>query len=274
MMQAGPQFAMLVTVHNRKDKTIAFLEAVNQLSTYINLYVMLVDDGSIDGTAEEIGKYKFNFKIDVINGNGKLFFAGGMRKAFSALACRDYDFIIACNDDVELDINKLKSQLCTYLEDGSDSVFIGQFTDYNGHITYGAWKSKFSFFRSPVERCFRSKDLATFNMNFVIIPRNIIQEFGFVKNYFIHTLADFELGFRYSKAGMQFLISEPIGHCLHNSEQNTSSDKNLSILNRLRKFNSVKEQPISVRIRYLLDVEGFRGILLFLLPYIKIVMRK
>jgi len=273
-MQTGPQFAMLVTVHNRKDKTISFLKAVEQLATYINLFVILVDDGSIDGTAQEIEKQNFELKIEVIYGDGNLFFAGGMRKAFSVLARRNYDFMIVCNDDIALDNLKLMSQLSVYLEYSSGGVFVGQFTDCEGKITYGAWKSKARFFRTPVERCFRSECVATFNMNFVIIPKTIILKFGFIKEYFRHTLADFELGFRYSKVGINFFLSEPIGHCLHNSDKNTSNDRNLHVVKRLKRFNSVKEQPYLIRMRYLLDVEGFRGILLFLLPYIKIIIGK
>ena len=55
--------AILITCHNRKEKTIQCLEALffqNGLGEQFNIEVFLVDDGCTDGTPEAISQ---NFQL-------------------------------------------------------------------------------------------------------------------------------------------------------------------------------------------------------------------
>ena len=72
--------AILLTCHNRKDKTLKALAALQKAkesySNPIRLSIYLTDDGSTDGTAKAIQQYFPN--VIILHGDGNLFWAGGM----------------------------------------------------------------------------------------------------------------------------------------------------------------------------------------------------
>jgi GT2 family glycosyltransferase len=73
--------AVLLTCHNRRDKTITCLDSLYNclLPSDFQLDVFLVDDGSSDGTSKAVSE-KFP-SVNVIQGNGNLFWNQGMRLA-------------------------------------------------------------------------------------------------------------------------------------------------------------------------------------------------
>ena len=101
--------ALILPVHNRKAYTSAIL---NQLTTQIadlitgpsdkpTIHIVVVDDGSTDGTAESINQ---NFtEAHLLKGDGQLWWTGaiatGMRHAQQHLQT---DYIVWLNDDITL----------------------------------------------------------------------------------------------------------------------------------------------------------------------------
>ena len=90
--------AVLLTVFNRKDKTLKCLEQLyNQLPLreyQVDIY--LTNDGCTDGTPEAINqKYP---QIHIIQGTGNLFWNRGMYLAWQEAAKNDYDFYLWLND--------------------------------------------------------------------------------------------------------------------------------------------------------------------------------
>ena len=73
------KIAVLIASHNRRDATLGCMSRLlPQLGEDARVY--LVDDGSHDGTAAAVAGLK-DKRINVINGDGSLFWAKGMRKA-------------------------------------------------------------------------------------------------------------------------------------------------------------------------------------------------
>ena len=103
------KIATILTVHNRKQKTLSCLQhlyealdAHNQFATNpIVLTVFLTDDGCTDGTADAI-RLSFPTKgIQILQGSGSLFWAGGMRLAWQAAIDEGtpWDYYLLLNDD-------------------------------------------------------------------------------------------------------------------------------------------------------------------------------
>ena len=97
----------LLTCHNRRDLTVKCLKLLEAASSGLSVSIVLVDDGSSDGTAEAARQQWPG--IRVVDGDGELFWAGGM-----ALAERtaleefpDATHLLWLNDDVELDHDAL-----------------------------------------------------------------------------------------------------------------------------------------------------------------------
>ena len=73
MEQIEANIAVLLTVHDRKNKTLRCLENLYKqvLPNYLRLDIYLTDDGCTDGTPEAI-KRQFP-KVHIIKGDGNLF---------------------------------------------------------------------------------------------------------------------------------------------------------------------------------------------------------
>ena len=83
MTNTNISIATIITCHNRKEKTLTCLtDLMNQdVISGIDLNVYLVDDGSTDGTGDAV---KQNFPhVNILQGDGTLYWNGGMRFAFS-----------------------------------------------------------------------------------------------------------------------------------------------------------------------------------------------
>jgi GT2 family glycosyltransferase len=107
------RFAVLLTVHNRRETTLRCLERLfaQELSAGTTFTAFLVDDGCTDGTPEAI-RERFP-QVTLIPGDGSLFWNQGMRLAWkTAAADADWDAYLWLNDDTML----LPGALTTMLE--------------------------------------------------------------------------------------------------------------------------------------------------------------
>ncbi|MFZ4105145.1 glycosyltransferase family 2 protein [Flavobacterium sp.] len=102
---------IILPVHNRKDITTSFVKmVVNQ--TYKNFHLILVDDGSTDGTVDAV-KLHLN-DITVITGDGNLWWGGALHKGY--LWVKDQlkgssDAVLIINDDVIIESDFLEKGL-------------------------------------------------------------------------------------------------------------------------------------------------------------------
>jgi len=99
MRKSSPKIHIILPVHNRIHITRKFIECLTR-QTYKNFHLILVDDGSTDGTAEYVKKNIGN--LTTLYGNGKLWWAGALSKAYNYLSKIDAasdDLVWINNDD-------------------------------------------------------------------------------------------------------------------------------------------------------------------------------
>ncbi|MDQ2823436.1 MAG: glycosyltransferase, partial [Pseudomonadota bacterium] len=99
---AGPRIAVILTCFNRRQKTLACLDAVLAQTALNNMALdfFITDDGSVDGTADAL--LDKNARIRLFKGNGTLYWNGGMRLAWAEALRGTYDFFLWLNDDTFL----------------------------------------------------------------------------------------------------------------------------------------------------------------------------
>lgn len=208
--------AVLLTVHNRKDKTLKCLQSLYAqipLNGYqIDIY--LTDDGCTDGTPEAIRKeYP---QIRIISGDGNLFWNRGMYNAWKEAAKKDYDFYLWLNDDTYVYSNMLSTLAQASIGKNHQAIIVGvtqssdhQLTTYGGRLSNGKIP-KPNGKLIPVHH---------FNGNIVWVPRHVFQKIGNLDYYFTHSKGDFDYGLRASKAGVEiFQTGTFLGECeLHES---------------------------------------------------------
>ncbi|SOD78855.1 glycosyltransferase family 2 protein [Spirosoma fluviale] len=106
---------IVIPVHNRRHYTLGCLACLSR-QTVTAQQVIVVDDGSTDGTSEQI---RTNFPdTTVLTGDGSLWWAGatnlGIRYVIQTFSLNDDDFILTLNDDTKVDPDYLASLSMAY----------------------------------------------------------------------------------------------------------------------------------------------------------------
>jgi GT2 family glycosyltransferase len=211
-----PKIAVLLTCHNRKDKTLKCLAHLYQqkgLATDFSIEVFLVDDASTDGTAAAISR-QFP-AVHIIAGNGSLYWNRGMNLAWkTASTAKDFDYYLWLNDDTFLRENTIAILLQSSF---SDAIIAGTTRSAETNkITYGGFKQNINQLIIP-NGTYQECDYC--NGNCVLIPRKVFQIVGNLDLVFNHALGDFDYSMRAVKLGFRiYLAPDFIGFCESHSE--------------------------------------------------------
>ena len=199
-----PTIAVLLTCHNRKDKTLHCMQALyaqQGLNVDYVVDVFLVDDASSDGTAEAV---QFQFPdVNVICGTGNLYWNRGMHLAWkTATSKKDYDYYLWLNDDTFLHQTALKTLLSKSFETaiicGSTHSIIENKATYGGYLT------------NPVRRVVPNgtyQKCDYFNGNCVLISKKVFEIMGNLDPIFHHAVGDFDYGLRAKKKGVELYVA-------------------------------------------------------------------
>jgi GT2 family glycosyltransferase len=89
---------LVIPVYNRREITLQGLRSLRRIdSTNLEVHIIVVDDGSTDGTSEAIQK---EFPgVQILRGDGTLHYAAGTNRGISAALQRNPDYIVTMNDD-------------------------------------------------------------------------------------------------------------------------------------------------------------------------------
>lgn len=278
------RIAALLTCHNRKPKTLACLKALfnQELKTEVAIDVYLVDDGSTDGTAIAVAESYPQVKI--LQGNGSLFWNGGMRLAFAEAIKHDYDYYMWLNDDTVLYPNALDNLLETVAglqaKDEHRVIVAGSTCDPNTKaLTYGGvvrrsrWRPlKFDLVEpgEDVKRC------DTINGNCVLIPREVVQVVGNLDPVFTHYAGDWDYGLRAKQQRCTVWVAPGyVGTCSQNYEPGSEASPPIQLDEGLKKIGqpkglAVKEQilhPLGEWKVFAQRYAGFFWLVYWLIPY-------
>lgn len=271
------KLAIIITCYNRRDTTLKCLEALYLQDLSFDVY--LTDDGSSDGTSEAVKAYYP--EVNILQGNGNLFWGGGTRHSFAEARKADYDYYIWLNDDTLLKPDAISVLLSTHdeltLKKKSNSIVAGSMQDpVTGMISYGgkvqnSWRPlKFKLLK-PTEK---TQECETINGNLVLIPRSVARLVGNIDKAFPHGLGDLDYGLRARKLGCSVWIAPGyLGTCARNYVRDTWQDTNLPLNQRLHKlFNLKGSSPL--RRETLLYAKRHGGklwLLVWLRPYLNFV---
>lgn len=248
------RLAVLLTCYNRKPKTLACLGALFDqiLNPEVTLAVFLVDDGSTDGTTEAVGQAYPAVKI--IQGDGNLFWTGGMRLAFSEAIAQDYDYYLWLNDDTLLYPEAISSLLATshhLIEEGNlSSIVVGSTQDpETGTLTYGGLRQHRWWHPLRLGKVI-SKETPqpcdTMEGNCVLIPRSVVQVVGNLDSALSHYGADLDYGLRARTQGCTIWVAPGyVGTCSPNPSITRYVNSDDSLSEQWQKMNQPKGLALS-----------------------------
>lgn len=274
------RLSVLIASHNRREKTIKCLEALNANSAVpgVSVQVILVDDGSTDGTDVAVGT-RFP-EVEIIRGDGSLHWNRGMHLAFSRALQIGFDAYLWLNDDTILYPTTLDALLNawhkTKRQTGADAIIVGSTQDpETAKLTYGGvvQQSKLKRFRyALVEPSDQPVECHTMNGNCVLVPHSVAERIGNLEPRFAHAMGDTDYGLRARQAGLNLWVAPAyVGTCGRNSSNGTFSDRSLPLRQRWKKMMQPKGLPPASWRLFTRRHGGAFWPLYFVWPYLRVL---
>ncbi|WP_101758726.1 glycosyltransferase family 2 protein [Oceanicoccus sp. KOV_DT_Chl] len=272
--------AVVLTCFNRKEKTVDCLRNFFASVAHVNIYptVYLVDDGSSDGTGEVV-KAAFP-QVNILTGDGNLFWNGGMRKGLAAAMEKGFDFYLWLNDDTILYESAMADMFCCFEErskhEENSLIVVGATKDVGSDkITYGGVRRESKW--RPVR--FRLMALGavstacdSMNGNCVMVTSAAADVLGNLEAGFTHGMGDIDYGLRAKKAGIGLWVPPVyVGECPNNPIFGSFDDVSLPLSERWRKIRSPKGLPFQTWYVLTRRHAGLLWPVYFLWPYLRVV---
>ena len=216
MADSRDRIAVLMTCHNRRELTLRCLGSLMAQLRSGNK-VFLVDDGSVDGTADAIAK-SFDV-VRIVRGDGSLFWAKGMRTAWetSVSERQDWDAYLWLNDDTELRDDAIAKLLAV---NNGERIVVGDLEDSKGEVVYGMRQG------------------GLFTGNCVFVPRKVYEKLGTICGEYSHAWADSDYAMMAKRAGIEVASAGIVGKA--EGHPNRASLEGLSLRQRLRLLRDPK----------------------------------
>ena len=271
------KLAVLITCYNRRNTTLVCLQTLYKQDVAFDVY--LVDDGSSDGTS---GAVKVSYpNVKILQGDGNLFWVGGMRLAFAEALKKGYDYYLWLNDDTLLEPDALPNLLDTHqslAKSGCpNSIIVGSVRDpVTGKLTYGGrvrLTSRFWHKFESLEPSQEPKECDTMQGNIVLISHSVAEIVGNLDAIFIHGMGDLDYGLRARKLGCSVWIAPGyVGSCSQNSVKGSWADTNLPLFERLKKTLQPKGFPLKPWFVYAKRHKGPLWFIQWTFPYLRAVI--
>lgn len=278
------RLAVLMTCHNRREKTLAclgHLEAQEDLPPGLTLDVYLTDDGSTDGTSGAVNRQFPSVRI--LHGDGSLYWSQGMRVAWAAAMEHDYDYYLWLNDDTLLHPTALSTLLGTYarlsasrrqlsIVAGSTKDPISHETTYGGVVRSSRWHPlKYELVKPSSAE---ASACTTVNGNCVLVPRAVAVAVGNLDNRFTHGMGDFDYALRAADKGASCWVApRHVGTCSRNDDAGTWREAGIGLRRRWKRLNSPKGLPLREWLEYTRRHAGPFWPVFWLGPYISAAAR-
>jgi len=275
----GLKITALIAAHNRRESTIRSLENLytqQGIGDSFELSVVLADDGSTDGTSDEVARRLP--QVNVVRGDGNLFWCGGMCLAYDNASDYKSDFYLLLNDDTYLYNDAVRKALNVYIEKSSKGdprhIVIGSTVNpqskkisYGGVVRVSHWHP-FKYNRLIPREDAQACD--TFHGNFVLIHRSVIEKIGFLDDRYTHFFGDIDYGLVAAKAGCGLWVTPGfIGECAENDPNDHWDSAAYSFPQRVKMFFNVKGMPVRETWVFCRKHGGFAWPLFWLMPIIK-----
>lgn len=197
-MGESPQVWIILPVHNRREITLRFVASLAR-QTKVSYRLILVDDGSTDGTADAVTALLP--ETVVIRGTGKWWWAGAIQQALDWLARSDPagdPVVLIINDDTEIPENFLATGY-RLVEESPRTLFCARafsrmtagLVDMGVHVDWKHYRFE------PVHEESRINCLSTRGLFLRLADVSRIG--GFRPQYLPHYLSDYEFTIRASR---------------------------------------------------------------------------
>jgi GT2 family glycosyltransferase len=202
---------MVIPIHNGIDYTLKFLKSLEKV-TYPNYEIIIVDDGSTDGSSDKIFN---NFpKVTIIHGDGNLWWSGATNKGVEYAIKNNADYILTINNDVEVEPDFLTELVkcaqnnpkaligskINYIDDKDKVWYMGSIIDRE--------RADVIVFGGIDDKNIKEKKAECLTGMSMLVPISVFEEIGFfdAKN-FPQYLADSDFSIRAKNVGYDLIVT-------------------------------------------------------------------
>ncbi len=236
--------AVLLTCHNRKDKTVSCLdylfEAYKTTQNNIKIKVYLTDDGSSDGTSEIVKK--LYPETVILKGDGNLFWTGGMRNSWKEALKYGYDAYLLLNDDTTVYKSLFNELILTHeyvlKKYNCGGIYIGSTQNLSNKYSYGGSvvKNKFLNTLQRLEPNGSIQKCEGGNANIMMVSQDVVTKIGILSNSYTHGIADYDYTLTAKRNNIPvFIAANYCGICDNDNPDTYQTFLNLCFSDR-RKF--------------------------------------
>lgn len=207
---------VIIPVHNRRELTRKCLDSLS-MQSYRDFNVVVVDDGSMNGTSIMIEKCFPEVKI--IKGDGNLWWTGAINVGirYTMKIAEQKDYILVLNDDLIVNYDYLEKLLLLAKE--KKNALIGSVTtDINNPTVIDNGGSYINWITAKCVKLNNKQKLFSFPENYyqkvstltgrgTLIPVRVFKEIGLYNDKHLKQCGDTELPLRAKKAGYELFIS-------------------------------------------------------------------
>ena len=260
-IQSSVNIAVLLTCHNRRNKTVNAINSIKgaceyynaKSQTHINIAIFLTDDGCTDNTSEVVREIAEDIPLTILKADGNAFWAGGMRLAWEQAINypTNFDFYLLINDDTTFKeecffelYNTHIFSINTYRRAGVYSGFISGNRD-ESDITYGAkvYKKSILSKAAPLLPNGKPQECSMVNANFLLVSNNVVEKIGILDDGFIHAAADMDYSLRAKKAKFPVLTTSHVcGYC-KNDHDDSDAEQNKVIVMPFKERKTYLNRP-------------------------------
>src|SRR5687768_12613568 len=226
-------------VHHRREETRQCLRSLARSDTPgFDIHIIVVDDGSTDGTAAAI-ESEFP-DVEIYRGDGNLWFTAGMNRGIEAAMKHDPDYVLAINNDTIFD-EKCIANLVSCAERHPRSV-VGPLlllwdTPHKVFQVAPRWEFWRGGYRHWYQQTVWSVPTRPFHVdmivgNCVLFPAAAIREAGLMDEKRLIHYGDAEYTPRMRRLGWNLLI-EPTARVFNKPNDLTTGFRKLPLVSKL-----------------------------------------
>lgn len=270
------KLSIIIPVHNRKHITLTCLGNLDQLGYLKSEHIIVIDDGSTDGTSDEISS-RFP-DVVILPGDGSLWWTGAIRKGMKYAYEEGATCFIWLNDDCLVSAGTFEC-LEKFVRDNPDSIIgaQGYKDESKSEVLFGGKRRKiphYSVLQYPMDKTLPCEMLSG---NLVCFSRSVVDKISFPDTSLPHYGGDTLYLVKARKAGFKLFVDThtiPIEIPTKSSDTYPSSwllyeGPPLSIIRLLFKTQSM----LSFKVWWvLLTTEyGIAGSIIFLLKHVVLI---
>jgi GT2 family glycosyltransferase len=216
---------IILPVHNRKEITWRCVSCLRQ-QTFQDYHVLLIDDGSTDGTADMVQQSLSS--LTIVRGRGDWWWGGSLHQGYLWLKSQQLpasSVVLMMNDDAIFDADYLQTALSILSGQQRALLVSNAYGEESRKLFDGGvhadWKRlKFSLETNPSRiNCASTRGLFLYASDFLKIG-------GFYPRLLPHYASDYEFTIRAHKKGYTLLVDERLKLYANESATGISTFKN------------------------------------------------